>query len=176
MITETETPEIAPLPLAPISVETAWDHMAWVNRIILAEPKRLNMASWVSTFKGVALWARYRNDILRKPACGTICCWAGWIVTTAGFDTLFFHNGNSYSGVENQALKIIAGDNTILAYDLREAFGRTRVSVNDSPFRQHELTPGTRAYAREVVKGFRKVMVKHEVYLKALLVSLPSQQ
>lgn len=59
-----------------------------VKQHILAEPRRLNMGTWVSTVgKTVPAFAGvYGRDEADLPPCGTVACVAGWAVLLSRFN------------------------------------------------------------------------------------------
>lgn len=54
---------------------TAYGLLSEVRRLILAEPKRYYQGWWRSRGREV------QESGLQAPACGTVCCVAGWVVT-----------------------------------------------------------------------------------------------
>lgn len=160
--------ELAPL---PISLATnAYELMEDVNRAILEEPKRLNMSNWVSMFKGEDL-TKYKYH--ENPACGTVCCYAGWTVALKGLNPSEIVMGATASDVGHKAVALLGGrDNEDLAYELDSAFRGTEVLVPEEDWDEDGCTydPGTPAYATAVVARFRVIMDKHEAHLRATAV------
>lgn len=158
--------ELAPL---PISLATnAYELMEDVNRAILEEPKRLNMENWVSMFKGDELTRQYQ-----EPACGTVCCFAGWVVTLKGRNPADMIRSARDYDIGFVASRLLSGDNLLLARELDAAFMGVDVYVPHEDRDSEESCTyfaGTREYAAAVVARFRVIMDKHEAHLKATAV------
>lgn len=75
--TKKKKPRLAPLPILRAGTYTAEQVLRHVAKLIEAEPKRLEMRTWCSLFKGVHLEDESFNVPL--PACGTAACAGGWI-------------------------------------------------------------------------------------------------
>lgn len=75
---------LAPLPLLAPGTYSARQVLNFVIRVIEEEPARLFMGNWQSALlnKVRAQWyADAYNQNRNAPACGTVCCVAGWICT-----------------------------------------------------------------------------------------------
>lgn len=161
---------LAPLPRTRAT--TAWALMKAVNRAILKEPRRLDMGGWISAFRDKAA-ARAAIDTNQAPACGTVCCYAGWVKVIAT-------GTNAGDRSETFALRTLSGSlfdsesnyNERLSRELADAFMMTSPSVRGSAGVRIYLKSGTRLYARTVVARFRQIMRDHAAYLKARKVEL----
>lgn len=77
---------LARTPIMAAGRYTADQGLAWLERTIKAEKRRLVMGSWISWFKGKSVISCRR---VGKPACGTVACAAGWInIGTRGYTGL----------------------------------------------------------------------------------------
>lgn len=158
-------------PLAPLPVShatNAYELMEDVNRTILEDPKRLNMESWVSVFKGrdVTRGGIYAIKVYEEPACGTVCCYAGWVATLTGANPLYG------LAADRVALRTLGGAaNGVLRRDLYAAFINTEVPVLEDED-GWTLRPGTPSYAAAVIARFQAIMDKHEAHLRATSVRI----
>lgn len=165
--------KLTPLPVS--KARNAYELMQEVNRTILEEPKRLYMGSWVTAFKETRIETRLSDRMkFCTPSCGTVGCYAGWV-------TLLKLNQNLYSMAEEEALVLLTGERypvyDSVEYRLRSALDNAfcNTEVYADPFMFRELTPGTRAYARAVVKRFRAIMDQYEDVLKAVTYPLKEE-
>jgi len=135
-----------------------YDLLQDVKRAILEEPKRLNMGFYAS-------FGRFGP---KEPACGTVGCFAGWVSILSQAERLGREKtrGSRFPALETRisfdadtlAKRILGKD---LYYMLPAALPYVGEVIFDV-FNQGEgdgidcLTPGTRAYARAVVRRINR--------------------
>ncbi len=66
---------LAPLPRVTTKTITVGALLGKIKRLIISEPKRLDMGVYVGAFQGRTVHGFAAQD---KPACGTVGCMAGW--------------------------------------------------------------------------------------------------
>lgn len=136
--------------------KTAWGLMQAVNRAILAEPRRLYMGNWISSFLDRR---QAKEEVGFTPACGTVGCYAGWVAMLA--------EGQETFGVQTTAVELLAGvgtnQNGILRDELVDAFLNTHAADKNGRY----LLAGTKPYARAIVQRFEVIMEEHKTFLKA---------
>lgn len=66
---------LAPVPVMRRGTYSAWRVLRHVQRLILQEPRRLQMNTWCTLFKG----RTHSVERILRPACGTAACVGGWI-------------------------------------------------------------------------------------------------
>jgi hypothetical protein len=148
----------------PISKATnAYALLADVCKVITEEPKRVYMPRWI--IKGTralraTLTARgdaSKPELVDGPACQTVGCIAGWVVTLARETPQTPVNSRD---VEGKA-RVLLGATYAASMDdidaLSDLFGRTDISAGY----------GTKAYAREVVRYIKAYMRDHKPELLA---------
>lgn len=121
---------------------TAYELCNRVAQHIEEEPLRYHQQYW--GFEG-------QTSSLRQPACGTICCRAGWIV-------------NLHDGIGKFNGRVGARSNQILGLDDEQTFD---LYYDGDSF--EGLKQGTARYAKAGAAGLRKWMRKHAEHLKARL-------
>lgn len=142
---------------------TSWELLEAVIAAIKAEPKRLNMSSWLDTAA-----RKNRQPKQLQPACDTVGCIAGWMATiTAPKATVL------------TTLRVVAPQNvaySLLPASIREDTLRLFYGAGSSSFGVFALhdkypfpesTPGTQRYARAAIKNIRAFMKENEAELKA---------
>lgn len=139
--------------------KNAYDLLADVCAAISEEPRRYNQGVWcLRGPKAIRDWFETEDHKIEPPACGTMACRAGWIVQ--------LHDGRlprkqMFMGrVAERARNLLGVTNRWddFGLDVRWLFDGAAVL-------DHQV--GTRAYAKEGVKGLRQFMAKHKARLKA---------
>jgi hypothetical protein len=112
------------------------------------------------------------------PSCGTIGCYAGWTAILHGFrpsPSQIFHQ--IFFLEPRVALDVLTGcanPSDPLRDALSSAFHDTaiveRIQSGKTAGRVLKLRPGTRRYARAVVKRFQAIMDQYETRLRATTV------
>lgn len=142
-----------------------YDLLNDVCRVVTDEPKRVYMPDVVRAFRNKKdAQVRIHSDhslttvIKDGPACGTVGCIAGWMKVLTRTDD------KEMSGVSlRQSLTLIN-----MTRLFGSPFGSGLGSAADSLFTQDfpdDLTYGTRAYARHVVRNIRAFQKKHKAEL-----------
>lgn len=120
--------------------KNAYQLLAEVRALILAEPKRYNQEEWIRRVNPME-----RPEIF--PSCGTICCVGGWVETlrpsAAAETTLGLSHG--------QEVELFSG----------EALFRLRSRASEFP------ATGTQAYAKLGARHITAFMKANAVQLKA---------
>lgn len=156
--------------------KTAYELLERVCEHIVEEPKRYHQGVW-------ALLGGRIADALGKeaaPACGTVCCRAGWIVALHdGLNAKPLQaesNGVRTNVVEERAQSILdlSEDATLDLFDgsaLEIEQGLDKFD-DDGEYDGPELPRrGTLEYAQLGADGLRKFMTQHESHLKARLLA-----
>jgi len=127
--------------------ETAYELLTDVCRVILDEPRRYAQACFIARPGGRG-GAQDSRGFNKQPACGTMGCIAGWIVTLKQGDRF------SYKNTRHEANQILGMDETedLFAGNLLDG-----VKANQ----------GTMAYARAGVTRIRAFQNAHATQLKA---------
>lgn len=88
MVAEKRVKKLAPTPRMRRGTYTADQVLAWTERRIAEEPKRLDMGEWIKVFRGKdVLFNLFSVRPADLPACGTVACEAGWInIGTRNYD------------------------------------------------------------------------------------------
>lgn len=148
---------LAPIPRS--TAKTAWGLLQDVKRAMREEPRRVDMDTWLRRMDPRNLC----YECYEAPACGTVGCFAGWVVLLAGGSprTRPFN-------VESKARSIL-GENC--NYDLGP-FAKDVFAVYDGC-----LSRGTRHYVEDVIKTrIDPFMKMNMVWLKRRRLPRPSQQ
>lgn len=153
----------------PLSrAKTAWGHLQHVKRIILAEPKRVDMG----TFKGTKL------PTVGGPACGTVACFAGWTLITAGKNatrTEFRANRLSFSTPATRAQNLLGKslDYSVEGGTDEESYEYESVFNSGNGDACERTRPGTVKHARAVVARINRFMARNAAALKAKQMNFP---
>lgn len=125
--------------------KTAYEVAQRVMELAFEEPKRLNMDNW--SFDTTE-W-----DRSRKPACGTVGCWSGWIATAVKGKMTW---GNSTSGSS-----ILLGHDPVTDEDFQM---RQELSKIFYTFPDQKLM-GTKEYVDRAARPFKAWIKrwKHEL-------------
>lgn len=126
--------------------KTAYELCELVARHIEEDPLRYDQSTW--GWEG----ARYR----KMPACGTVCCRAGWIVA--------LHDGPA--ALKDDRVHISSRSDLILGLD-----GDETAEIYYNGERLIQFEQGTKAYAQAGAAGLRDWANRHAVKLKARLLS-----
>ena len=125
--------------------------MAFVNQVILDEPRRFNMMRVVAAFKSPRFAAVWQNGF--APACGTVGCHVGWTGLVLRLDA------DSWLGSDTVA-RLLSGSNEKLRHRLHNAYFQN--------IHQFGADNGTLAYAERIVADrFLPIMHDFKRYLKA---------
>jgi hypothetical protein len=157
----------APIPRS--NATNAYDLLSDVAKVMLAEPKRVNMARWierVTPSRAAREGEEWEKDIIPSgaPDCGTVGCIAGWIL-------LLLKRVEPGISIAYQATDLLGG-----TYATQLCHPPPTPTSNDPehlPYTRHLFLgsvsgrPGTRAYARRVVKRIHTFQQIHKVALKA---------
>lgn len=143
---------------------TAYKLLSRICTLIRAEPLRYNQGAWVK------LESDYPTDYSYKPAfpaCGTICCVAGWV------ETLVSSPGRAKQLSESE-------DPRTLEYRIHIAARRTLGITNDQALQlfngdaisvlEPGLDPGTPRYAQRGIEHIKAFQQKHAIRLKRVIV------
>lgn len=148
--TSVTRPGLAPLPLLAPGTYSARQVLTFVIRVIEEEPKRLHMGNWVSALLDMpkASWAthRYRGVTEHPPACGTVCCVAGWICVVAQPGRVATDEVSR--GLDGKtALRLLGLDDRDGWSDTRDAAGRTLERIfYSTDANEHTIVPALRAF------------------------------
>lgn len=149
-----------------------------VRRLILEEPGRLDMGSWVRALEGQT----HGNDIglhyahRKKPACGTVACLAGWGATVLRPEEITI--GRLHSNADTALTALLAtthreGDSTWL--DVGDLFSGSasrefdEVDPSDYPYLP---PPGTRELARVVARRISTYLRRHRRELERRVIDV----
>jgi hypothetical protein len=155
--------------------KTSWGLFREVRQAVLAEPKRLDMSTYVRD-AAASLWPPVRED--DRPACDTQGCVAGWMVilrskpietVLKGFTGLGGYRAESYAfsllpsspGVREDAHRLFHGSPD---YE-KKVNQRTGQFPRPYPW-PAGLDAGTPRYAKAIVRNLDKFMAKHETALR----------
>lgn len=138
------------------TAKNAYELLDDVAKAIIEEPKRYNQGDWGTTDRERIRGFLVEESKLRNPEppqCGTMACRAGWIVVLTG------RRVDHPASVEQDAVAILGGGIAWNEYqrDIDNLFSGGAVSGRI----------GTRAYAREGVRGIRKFQKKWKERLLA---------
>lgn len=132
--------------------------MKFVNRTILAEPKRLYMSDWVAALGNMTDAQAEVGRYSGAPECGTVACYAG-LTTIVGLGNKKAKELFAVWGVgaaRQTALNLLAPvHGSKLRSELDYAF-------TDPGLMEVDLLPGSRAYAERVVKRFEGIMERYK--------------
>ena len=159
----------APFPRS--NATNAYDLMNDVCKDILAVPARMNMDNWVSSRSDMSRAKQLTFPKVTPPECGTIACFAGWVNLEA--------TGKSGGGSDASNILAPYPSYRVNVWGTKEfdysnpKINRLRNALDNAYLNMRvrkdrkDLTPGTRAYARVVVKRFRKIMKRFKTQLQA---------
>jgi len=151
----------------------AYDLISDACQAMLDEPRRLDMDFWI--LRGLHKVAQHRPVKKTRPACNTVACAAGWIVTCAGripreaMDSRFSIDERSDTeDTEDMALRLLGAHWRATGEDRYEMRGQFREFFGDN--RSYGGQPGTKAYAQEVVERLKRLQKRWARELKATAV------
>ncbi len=142
--------------------ETVYDLLALVAHHIEEEPRRYFQDVWV------LIGEEIRNHVDFEPACGTVCCRAGWIVA--------LHDGLRAPAIEAtararfsprvelRALQILGMSDVGFLFN---AFISDEDDLDEDSGDLVSAEPGTPEYAKAGADGLRAFMEEHAEHLKA---------
>ena len=148
----------------------AYDLCNDVCKAIHDEPKRYNQGNWGTTNVNVIVETLAESKVRNAtpPQCGTMACRAGWLNQLA-YGSLEPFPGRDIEDIAYQLLGSNFYRVHVPADDESQAYRQDIMSLfSGSAIRG--LNPGTRAYAREGVRGLSEFMEKWEARLKATAV------
>lgn len=137
---------------------TAADLMRRIIKEIEAEPRRLNMRWWISMFNGRR--RRQGAYVDEEPACGTVCCFAGWGATLLRKP----HETVKDSTAEKVMTKLLGHDVETKVWDsVTGGYVPKRDWTVDSLFFAglSSQKAGTRGHVRDVVRYAKKYLKDH---------------
>lgn len=171
--------------LLPKSKATnAYELLEELIQAVLEEPLRYDQSDWLS--QGVYRMSIHRTRGRNVPACGTVACFAGWVVTLVqGYDA---YAKIGYNSIAGQAAHI-------LGFDWEDCYRSQRYGESNENYAaweehfDHNIRPirklfdndldnyvegeyvmpeaGSLAYAQLGIKKLREFMATHEARLKA---------
>lgn len=127
-------------PLPTSNADNLYNLMADVCKAIEEEPRRFDMAHYVTAFQGRVV--DYLS-VKELPSCGTVGCYAGWMDILLG---------------QREFLNAFNVDDTLYVR-LRELF------ISFKPF--EGLQYGTKKYAEKAISNLQEFMTLHETELRA---------
>lgn len=137
---------LQPIPLS--RARTAYGLLRDVQRVILAEPKRVNMKTYAVDPE--------KEGYSNRPACGTVGCFAGWVVVLSKGRQVALNGGGDEAG------KLLGWD---LHYELP---GNGYHVFNAGSGDQCARTlPGSKAHARAVYNRINGFIQRNLKALKA---------
>lgn len=139
----------------PSRVKNAYQLLAYVCKLITAEPLRYNQGRYIARPNG--LGGADKEPSLGFPACGTVGCVAGWVATLKG-PKLF-----TYEETDTLA-KDILGLTDSQAWEL---FSPAPISRLIYASKHGYVLPQTELYAKFGVQHIQAFMQKHSKQLKA---------
>ena len=134
---------------------TAADLIRRILKEIKAEPARLNMKTWVLTFKGTktseSAFDEYIRGHARKPSCGTVACFAGWgmVLLRQPHET-----GGRMHCDARQVMENLVG----VVHENGEVWTETENLFSSWGIYSR---PGTRAHAKEVTNRAEAYLKRH---------------
>lgn len=144
----------------PFSTATnAYDFINDSIKVIQDEPLRLDMKDWKQGPESI----KWLKEINQAPACGTVCCWAGWNATLARKGMRQpWHFGDISSNILLGPYKYIDRDWAASCDELESIY--TMLTTG---------SPGTKKYVAKVVKRIMAFQSRHKARLKAQKVTPP---
>lgn len=157
---------------------TAWAVLEEVIKVVLAEPRRLNMNVWGRDIVG--------ELTAREPDCGTTACIAGWVIHLTGRDlSRWMENCGRVRVTQlNDDIPSIASD--LLGFGANvtdELFMYQPDEPNpfdddyyDDETAYYHVEPGSVEYAERVVRRLRQFMADHRERLRDTIIKPPQEQ
>jgi len=140
--------------------KTSWGLLRDVRKAMLAEPRRVDMITFVRDLDSYEWMMESRSR--PQPACGTQGCIAGWMHLVTSTEV---GKARSRSLAQQRAFQLLPEsvheDAARLFYDHHDEKGKFPYPWPAS------IPAGTPAYAKAVVRNLDKFMRKHERALRA---------
>lgn len=148
--------KLAPTPRS--NATNAYELLNDVCRVVLEEPKRAYMTTYISAFQDPS------TAKIGGPACGTVGCIAGWVGILKrprgaqnGDDVRGYDESGCRNTMDERAEGLLGlSTDDLFTSDLYDTAGATT-----------EYTYGTRDYARAVVRKIRAFQKQHRAQLLA---------
>lgn len=135
---------------------TAYKLLDKVCAVITEEPKRYQQEAWI----------RKASDVAKPPACGTVCCVAGWIETLRSSPRRTKRLAGEWR-MDAGGWQIAAMASETLGLKPDETCDLfAGAALHNCPH-----PPGTVAYARAGVKRIRAFQKQHAAHLKSVRVT-----
>jgi hypothetical protein len=153
---------------------TVGDVIARIQQIILEEPRRLNMDTWMTDF---AHTLTHRFHLQPPPACGTVGCVAGWVAVLFRPDLRV--RPRSISSMAERVLGYIPENIAAMEYlpsDMKENYrdvGSLFSCAASNEFGETESLgePGTRFHAQAVARRLDVYLDQHPKLRDRVLVT-----
>lgn len=132
---------------------TAAELLRQIRALVLEEPRRLNMKTWIAAYEGRVRRNDFNyplTDTSRLPACGTVGCIAGW-----GLTLLRRPNERLLAVKAQRVMSTVLGEQQMARWG--------GVPAIFSPYHDNvaNTTPGTVAHARAVAKRIGNYLREH---------------
>lgn len=129
-----------------------------IQRLILDEPKRLNMGNWVTAFQGRHTSTYGQSHPM--PACGTVACMAGWGAVLLRPNRA---PGSHLNAVAEGAMDELLGHEDKYGLGVHGLFDSEISEYDSAPFTDLPYLPeaGTQEHAEAVSVRIDNYMARH---------------
>ncbi len=150
----------------PISkATTLYELWEEIIQVVRDEPKRLAMEYWKLDFNRFTDYDRIEYLHLTAPACGTVCCWAGWADTLrrTGDD------GNPFACLAVNALLLLCGPAPLIGTSIEQFdhWAALQQETSNLFYLMPSVTNQSPAYVEAVVRHAERIMKTYKDYLQA---------
>lgn len=138
----------------------AYELLDEIQALILEEPKRVWMDDWVIKGKHkIETTLAYSNAEVTAPACNTVGCIAGWMVS--------LRHPRQFPSEYAEAALMLLGTSINYEADDELAYNALNLFYGQPPYPFPTAPYGTKAYARAVVNNIKRFKRKWKTRLKA---------